>query len=85
MDNRIHFTPYSNNRLKTRCLNGSAHALKTTDITRVTCECCLNTDTAKDYWTDYEQKNGNAHRVQEDKKHTRFMLSLKGLLNELGF
>jgi hypothetical protein len=51
MDNLIHYHPDPKNG-NVRCLNGSAHAHGTTDITKVTCPKCLDKKTCIEYWTE---------------------------------
>jgi len=58
----IHFNPFKDN-YNVRCLNGNAHANKTTDINNVTCPLCLNPNTGKGFWSAYENKNGNVNKV----------------------
>jgi len=59
-DNRTHFKPFNDNG-NVKCLNGSAHAKKTTDPKKVTCEACLKSDT-DNFWNRHEEKNGNKHK-----------------------
>jgi len=58
----VHFRPFTST-WNVRCLNGSYHAARTTNIEHVTCPKCLNPKTAKDFWFDYEQKHGNVDKV----------------------
>ena len=55
MSDLIHYKPseYSYN---VRCLNGSAHALRTQDITRVTCKLCRSKKHNKTWWDEHFKK-----------------------------
>jgi len=53
-----HYTPFEDS-FNVRCLNGSAHAHRTSHIEFVTCPLCLNPATAKEFWMRHEQKHGN--------------------------
>jgi hypothetical protein len=57
----IHFRPF-NDSFNVRCLNGSAHASRTSDITKVNCLECLNPKTNKDFWDAHERKHGNVNK-----------------------
>lgn len=50
----IHFQPLASNS-NVRCLNGSAHVFTTRDINEVTCEQCLNPETAKEFCQEKER------------------------------
>lgn len=52
----VHFLPLPHITQNVRCLNGSAHIKRTSDITLVTCELCKNPETAKAFWQ--EKANG---------------------------
>ena len=47
----IHYQPINNYR-NVRCLNGSAHIRRTTDINFVTCAKCLDKNTFKRFWNE---------------------------------
>ena len=57
----VHFKPFNDNG-NVRCLNGDAHARRTTDINKVTCIKCLNPNTGKNFWHRHEEKRGNQHK-----------------------
>jgi hypothetical protein len=58
----IHYRPFTST-WNVRCLNGSAHAKRTTHFEHVTCPLCLNKNTCKSFWIDYEIRNGNVNKV----------------------
>ena len=58
----IHFQPFTD-RHDVRCLNGSFHAKRTVDISKVTCSKCLNPETGQGFWSRHEHKKGNANKV----------------------
>ena len=58
----VHFRPFKDT-YNVRCLNGSIHAKRTYDINKVTCSKCLNSNTRKNFWFDYEKKNGNENKI----------------------
>ena len=51
---QTHFQPIQN-YMNVRCLNGSAHIKKTTDINKVTCPLCLDKETHKSFWKEKEK------------------------------
>ncbi len=65
----IHFRPISYQGLipiggvyNVRCLNGSAHAKETFNITEVTCPLCRNPETSKNYWNRMKERIRTAHQ-----------------------
>jgi hypothetical protein len=50
---QTHFLPIKNYS-NVRCLNGSAHIKRSTDINDVTCPLCLNEETHKSFWKEKE-------------------------------
>jgi hypothetical protein len=50
--NQTHYQPIQGYH-NVKCLNGSAHISKTTDITKVTCPLCLTVNLNSEFW---EQK-----------------------------
>lgn len=53
----VHYRPRTDNH-NVRCLNGSAHIKRTTDITKVTCEKCKDEATYREYWNKAEMEAG---------------------------
>lgn len=59
----IHFRPREDNG-NVRCLNGSAHIKRTTDIKHVTCKACLDKNTHKSFW-DLKEYESSMNWVQK--------------------
>lgn len=57
----VHFKPFNNN-LNVQCLSGSAHDIRSSDKSKVTCPICLGGEQGKNYWFEFEQKHGNVHK-----------------------
>lgn len=56
-DKVVHFKPYPLTSDNVRCLNGSAHALYSTDIKEVTCKKCLDPKECQCFWIHHVKAN----------------------------
>lgn len=52
---QVHFLPMPGKNTNVRCLNGSAHIARTSDIKEVTCPLCLDPNTKAQYWAEKRQ------------------------------